>query len=199
MHLVICGAGPVLVTKALRKDWGIQPIATQPALQILRDKHIDIENLFNLTSRSVVSEANAGERPLPIADAIIVAPATRNTIVQLASNGDADTKPSYAVVYPKYAIEARIPVVILPSIKRDIMTPDFLSRVKDLRNKHGGHQTPTHSLPQVIEGNIIVFMLYPISPYHVPFLKPYFSFNLLQRLPKLAVAVGACLAVAQNS
>ena len=69
---------------------------------------------------------NAGEHPLPIADAIIVAPATRNTIVQLASNGDADTKPSYAVVYLKYSIEAKIPIVILPSIKRDIMTPDFL-------------------------------------------------------------------------
>ena len=64
---------------------------------------------------------------------------------------------------------------------------------------HGHCQTPTHSLPQVIEGNIIVFMLYPIPPSHVPLLKPYFSFNLLQRLPKHAVVVGACLAVAQNS
>ena len=60
---------------------------------------------------------------------------------------------------------------------------------------HGHCQTPTHSLPQVIEGNIIVFMLYPIPPSHVPLFKPYFSFNLLQKLAWWYV----CLAVTQNS
>ena len=138
VHIVICGAGPVqniacLVRQALMKDWGIQMIATQAALQILKDNQIDIEYLSNITGRSLVSEAR--EHPLSIAEAIIVAPATRNTIVQLASNEKADTKPSYAVVHLKDAVEAKIPIVILPSIKQDIMTPDFLGRVDDLRNK----------------------------------------------------------------
>ena len=54
---------------------------------------------------------------------------------------------------------------------------------------HTIDQTPTHSLLQVIEGNIIVYML-----YHLHLMFPTL-FPLLQWLPKLAVAVGTCLAV----
>jgi hypothetical protein len=59
-------------------------------------------------------------------------------------------------------------------------------------------ETPTHLLSEVTDSNIIVFMLYLIPPSVVPLLEPYFSFNLLQQLPKLAVAVGTCLVVAKN-
>ena len=59
-------------------------------------------------------------------------------------------------------------------------------------------QTPTHLLPQVIEGDIIFYVISVISISCAPSW-PCFSFNMLQWLPKFAVAVSTCLVVAQNS
>ncbi|MEW9551214.1 flavoprotein [Nonomuraea sp. NPDC050783] len=113
LYIIACAAGPAphvgrLVTLAQDAGWTVQIIATPPALDF-----IDIAELEKQTGRPVRNQyRKPGEPRSPRADAIIVAPATYNTINKFAQ-GIADT---YALGVLSEAPGLGIPVVILPFV-----------------------------------------------------------------------------------
>jgi phosphopantothenoylcysteine synthetase/decarboxylase len=114
--VVVCGAGPAsevakLVRLAQEAGWVVNIIATAAALPFL-----DVPALEELTGYPVRSEYRPpGEprsRSAATASAIIVAPATYNTINKLAL-GISD---NYALGVLGEALGMRVPVVILPFV-----------------------------------------------------------------------------------
>ena len=113
LSVIVCGAGPAgevgrLVELAQDRGWTVQIIATPSALAF-----IDAPRLEAQTDRPVRSEYRSpGESKSPLADAIIVAPATYHTINKWA-NGISDT---YAHGILAEAPGLGIPVVALPFV-----------------------------------------------------------------------------------
>ncbi|MGN9912254.1 flavoprotein [Phytohabitans sp. LJ34] len=114
--VVVCGAGPApqvhrLVELAQARGWAVAVTATPAALAFL-----DVPKLEELTGNRVRSEyRKPGESPtrsLPEADAVVVAPATYNTICKLAL-GINDT---YALGTLAEAIGRGVPVAVLPFV-----------------------------------------------------------------------------------
>jgi hypothetical protein len=89
---------------------------------------LDVKAVQEQTGRPVVTSAAA--RPPP--DVILVAPATANTIAKLAL----DLRDTYASAVLGQAVAARIPVVILPSIKKmDLERDVFRNHIRSLRRE----------------------------------------------------------------
>ncbi|MEU8102943.1 flavoprotein [Nonomuraea muscovyensis] len=113
LYIIVCAAGPApdvgrLVTLAQDAGWTVQIIATPSALDF-----IDVAGLEKQTGRPVRTRYRKPDEPKsPRADAIIVAPATYNTINKFA-HGIADT---YALGLLSEAPGLGIPVVILPFV-----------------------------------------------------------------------------------
>ncbi|MBW8482011.1 flavoprotein [Actinomadura sp. PM05-2] len=113
LYLIVCAAGPAvdvgkLVDLAREGGWTVQVIATPSALDF-----IDVAALEVQTGRPVRSRyRKPGEPHSPRADAIIVAPATFNTINKWAA-GVSDT---YALGVLAEALGLSIPVVVLPFV-----------------------------------------------------------------------------------
>ncbi|WP_283138929.1 flavoprotein [Rhizohabitans arisaemae] len=113
LYLVVCGAGPAgeigtLVGLARQHGWIPQVVATPAALAF-----IDVPELERLTGRPIRSRYRSPDEPKPPrADAVIVAPATFNTINKFAQ-GIADT---YALGVLAEAVGLGIPVVVLPFV-----------------------------------------------------------------------------------
>ena len=115
-YVVVCGAGPAtyagtMVQLAQVRGWNVQVIATPAGLDF-----IDADALGRQTGFPVRSDYrdNAARRaaPLPRADAIVVAPATYNTINKWAA-GVSDT---YALGVLAEAPAFGIPIVVLPFV-----------------------------------------------------------------------------------
>lgn len=115
-YVVVCGAGPAtyvgtMVQVAQARGWHVQVIATPAALDF-----IDADALGRQTGFPVRSyyrdHATRRAAPLPRADAIIVAPATYNTINKWAA-GVSDT---YALGVLAEAPAFGIPIVVLPFV-----------------------------------------------------------------------------------
>ncbi|TYB61393.1 flavoprotein [Nonomuraea sp. PA05] len=133
LTIVVCAAGPAgdvgrLVALAQGEGWTVQVIATPPALGF-----IDVPRLEQQTGRPVRSRyRNPGEPRSPRADAIIVAPATYNTINKFAQ-GTADT---YALGVLSEAPGLGIPVVVLPFVNSALASrAPFLRSVESLRSE----------------------------------------------------------------
>ncbi|GLY90923.1 flavoprotein [Actinoallomurus iriomotensis] len=115
MYVVVCGAGPAgevgkLVDLAQQRAWDVQIVATPSALDF-----IDTARLEEQTGRPVRSQyREQGEPRSPKANAIIVAPATYNTINKVAA-GISDT---YALGILAEAPNLGIPTVVLPFVNR---------------------------------------------------------------------------------
>jgi phosphopantothenoylcysteine synthetase/decarboxylase len=131
LYVIVCGAGPAgevgrLVELAHDRGWTVQIIATPSALAF-----IDVPKLEAQTGRPVRSEyRNPGEPRSPRADAIIVAPATYNTINKWA-NGISDT---YALGILAEGPGLGIPVVALPFVNSALAgRPPFKESVDALR------------------------------------------------------------------
>ncbi|SKA23088.1 Phosphopantothenoylcysteine synthetase/decarboxylase [Marinactinospora thermotolerans DSM 45154] len=113
LYIVVCAAGPapdvgILVGMAQEEGWTVQVIATPAAVGF-----IDVDALEKQTGRPVRhTHREPGQPRSPKADAIIIAPATFNTINKLA-NGIAD---NYALDVVNEAIGIGIPVAILPFV-----------------------------------------------------------------------------------
>lgn len=113
LYVVVCAAGPAsevgtLVRLAQGRGWTVQVMATPSAMNF-----IDVEALEKQTGRPVRSQHRApGDPRSPKADAIIIAPATFNTINKLA-NGIAD---NYVLDVVNEAIGLGVPTVILPFV-----------------------------------------------------------------------------------
>jgi phosphopantothenoylcysteine synthetase/decarboxylase len=133
VYVIVCAAGPAadvgkLVDHAHQRGWDVQIIATPSALDF-----IEAEALETQTGRPVRSHyRKPGEPRSPKADAIIVAPATYNTINKWA-NGISDT---YALGILAEAPGLGIPVVVLPFVNTALaMRRPFRRSVEDLREE----------------------------------------------------------------
>ncbi|MEW9554546.1 flavoprotein [Nonomuraea sp. NPDC050783] len=131
LYIIVCAAGPAadvgrLVTLAQDDGWTVQLIATPSALNF-----IDVGQLEQQTGRPVRSHyRNPGEPRSPRADAIIIAPATYNTINKFAQ-GIADT---YALGILSEAPGLGIPVVVLPFVNSALASrAPFRRSIEDLR------------------------------------------------------------------
>jgi phosphopantothenoylcysteine synthetase/decarboxylase len=113
LTVIVCGAGPAseagtLVKLAQQHGWTVQVIATPAALAFA-----DAVGLEALTGSAVRSAYRSPGEPRSLkADAVIVAPATYNTISKCAL-GISDT---YALGILAEAVSLPIPVVILPFV-----------------------------------------------------------------------------------
>jgi phosphopantothenoylcysteine synthetase/decarboxylase len=111
LYIVVCAAGPAgdvgkLVDLAQKRGWTVQVIATPSAVAM-----IDTEALEKQTGRPVRSQHRTPGQPRsPKADAIIIAPATFNTINKLA-NGIAD---NYALDVTNESIGTGTRILISP-------------------------------------------------------------------------------------
>ncbi len=87
LYLVVCGAGPasridVMVKLAQEHSWSVYCIATPGAVE----HFLNLPALAELTGHQVrTTYRKPGDEPLPTADAVIVAPATYNTINKWAA------------------------------------------------------------------------------------------------------------------
>ena len=134
LYVVVCGAGPAsavgrLIDQAHDRGWDAHVIATPSALDFL-----DLDALHVQTSHQVRSEyTNPGSgrgRSLPHADAIVVAPATYNTVNKWAL-GISDT---YALGILAEAPGLGIPVVVLPFVNAALAAnPSFRHSIDRLR------------------------------------------------------------------
>lgn len=135
LTVVVCGAGPAsqvseLVELAQDRSWRVDLVATPAASAFL-----DLLRLEELTGGPVRSEYRHSRRDdsarrLPDAEAVVVAPATYNTICKLA-NGINDT---YALGVLAEAVGRGIPVAVLPFVNTALAarTP-FVRAVESLR------------------------------------------------------------------
>ncbi|KAB8190231.1 flavoprotein [Nonomuraea phyllanthi] len=136
LYIIVCAAGPApdvgrLVTLAQDAGWTAQIIATPPALDF-----IDVAELERQTGRPVRSQYRKPHEPKsPRADAIIVAPATYNTINKFAL-GIADT---YALGLLAEAPGLGIPVVILPFVNIALAARAPFQRSVDQLRAEGVH------------------------------------------------------------
>lgn len=134
LYVIVCGAGPApevgrLIEQAQTRGWDPHVIATPAALDFL-----DVDALERQTGHSIRSEyaqrGGGGGRSLPHADAIVVAPATYNTINKWAL-GISDT---YALGILAEARGLDIPVVVLPFVNAALAAnPSFDRSVESLR------------------------------------------------------------------
>lgn len=131
--VVVCGAGPAssvmtLTGQAIDRGWDVQVVATPAALGF-----IDPTALEEQTGSSVRSQYSPPGSPRSrIPDAIIVAPATYNTICKWAG-GSSDT---YALGFLAEMTGMSIPVLVLPFVNAALASrAPFRRSVKSLREE----------------------------------------------------------------
>ncbi|MFF4771430.1 flavoprotein [Microtetraspora fusca] len=136
LYIIVCAAGAAgdvgrLVTMAQEQGWTVQIIATPAALDF-----IDVPELERLTGRPVRSQYRKPSEPKsPRADAIIVAPATYNTINKFAQ-GICDT---YALGLLAEAPGLGIPVVVLPFVNSALASREPFRRSVETLRAEGVH------------------------------------------------------------
>ena len=117
LSVIVCGAGPAsdvgkLVKLAQQRGWSVQLIATPAALAFL-----DVGALEAIAGSAVRSAYRSPSEPRSEkADAVIVAPATYNTINKCAQ-GISDP---YALGLLAEAVSLPIPVVVLPFVNTEL-------------------------------------------------------------------------------
>jgi phosphopantothenoylcysteine synthetase/decarboxylase len=133
LTVIVCGAGPAsdvgkLVKLAQVRGWTVQLVATPAALPFLNTPELE-----SLTGSPVRSEYRSpGESRSPKADAVIVAPATYNTICKCAQ-GVSD---NYPLGLLAEAISLPVPVVILPFVNTALAARQpFQRSVSQLRDE----------------------------------------------------------------
>lgn len=133
LSIVVCGAGPAssvsaLITQATGRGWTVQVIATPAALAFLDAGAIQAQ-----TGSPVRSEYSAPGSPRSkVPDAIVVAPATYNTICKWA-NGTSDT---YALGILAEMTGMGIPVIVLPYVNAALASrAPFHRAVESLREE----------------------------------------------------------------
>lgn len=133
LKIVVCAAGPAadvayLVTLAHNDGWDVEIVATPPALDF-----IDTDALEELTGHQVRSQyRQPGEPHSREPAALVVAPATFNTINKLAA-GISDT---YALGVLAEGIGKAIPTVVLPFVNTALAARHpFQHSVANLRSE----------------------------------------------------------------
>jgi phosphopantothenoylcysteine synthetase/decarboxylase len=131
LSVIACGAGPAtaigtLISQASERGWTVQLIATPAALDFL-----DVAAIEKQTERPVRSQyRKPGEPRSEKADAVIVAPATYNTINKWAQ-GISDT---YALGVLAETTGLGVPIVVMPFVNSALASrPPFRRSVDALR------------------------------------------------------------------
>ncbi len=131
LTVVVCGAGPAsaigtLVKLAADRGWTVQVVATPAALAFFDQGAIEEQ-----TGNPVKSQYSAPGSPRSqIPDAIIVAPATYNTVSKWAL-GISDT---YALGVLAEITGMEVPIVVLPFVNSALASrPPFRRSVESLR------------------------------------------------------------------
>ncbi|MGH3392935.1 MAG: flavoprotein [Actinomadura sp.] len=126
LYVIVCAAGPAshvsrLVRRAQHRGWNVCVIPTPTAVDF-----IDTHQLEDLTGHCVRSTYRKPGEPgkLPQADAIIVAPATYNTINKWA-HGSADNFPLGLLAE---LVPLGVPTVVLPFINSALAANPVVSR-----------------------------------------------------------------------
>jgi phosphopantothenoylcysteine synthetase/decarboxylase len=133
LYVVACGARPAadlppFVTGMKTAGWDVCVVATPDAL-----KFIDRDKLRTLTGDPVRSEYKQPDEPdvLPPADAMVIAPATFNTVNKLAC-GASDT---LALGLLNEAIGRGLKIVAAPAVSDPLARhPAFRTNVETLRS-----------------------------------------------------------------
>jgi phosphopantothenoylcysteine synthetase/decarboxylase len=133
LTVIVCGAGPAsevgqLIKLAQEHGWTVQVVATPAALDFL-----DVPAIEGLTGSPVRSQyRKPGEPRSSPADAIIVAPATYNTINKWAQ-GISDT---YALGILAETTALAVPIVVLPFVNSALAArAPFRRSVEELRRE----------------------------------------------------------------
>ena len=144
LYLMICGAGPadridVMINLAQGEGWSVHCIASPAAVEYF----LDIDAIEALTGHVVRTDhQRSGQPALPSADAVIVAPATYNTINKWAA-GIADT---YVLTQLAELTGLHVPIVVLPFVNSALAANRVFHRsIDELRQSgvtvlygHGG-------------------------------------------------------------
>jgi phosphopantothenoylcysteine synthetase/decarboxylase len=131
LSVIVCGAGPAaavgtLIGQAQERGWTVQVIATPAALGFF--DQAAVENQTGSPVRSQYSKPGAPRSQVP--DAIIVAPATYNTINKWAL-GISDT---YALGVLAETTGLDVPIMVLPFVNSALASrPPFQRSVEALR------------------------------------------------------------------
>lgn len=133
LYLVVCGAGPaarieVMVRLAQSEGWSVHCLATAAAVQ----HFLDLPALAALTGHPVrTGYRTSGADRLPRAEAVIVAPATYNTINKWAA-GIAD---NYVLNQLAELTGLGLPIVVLPFVNQALAANRvFLRSLEELRH-----------------------------------------------------------------
>jgi phosphopantothenoylcysteine synthetase/decarboxylase len=136
LYVIVCGAGPAgqvtrLISEAQARGWNPYLIATPAALEFLYVAELEAQTGHPVRSEYRKPGNATSSRSLPKADAIIVAPATYNTVNKWA-NGISD---NFALGILAEAVGLRIPVVVLPFVNSALAShPAFQRSVTLLRD-----------------------------------------------------------------
>jgi phosphopantothenoylcysteine synthetase/decarboxylase len=131
LSVIVCGAGPAraistFVKLALERGWTVQVIATPAALEFFDPAAI--EALTGNPVRSQYSPPGSPRSQIP--DAIVVAPATYNTINKWAT-GASDT---YALGVLAEQTSMGLPIIVLPFVNAALASrAPFQRNVESLR------------------------------------------------------------------
>lgn len=157
LYLVVCGAPPAshigeLVSLTQQGGWDIGIIATPAGA-----KFLDISALEAQTSRAVrVEYRKPGESdPFPEPDAIVVAPATFNTLNKWAL-GIADT---LAVGILCEYLGQGVPIVAVPCLKQDLAHHPAFPKSRNILKKCGVrilYEPNKYRSPEIVPWEIVL-------------------------------------------
>lgn len=132
LYLVICGAGPAdkieaMIGLARQRGWDVRCIATPAAVR----HFLDLDAIHLLTGHRPRTDHQRADQPrLPHADAVIVAPATYNTINKWAL-GIAD---NYVLTQLAELTGLDVPIAVLPFVNTAYTAhPAFATSIATLR------------------------------------------------------------------
>jgi phosphopantothenoylcysteine synthetase/decarboxylase len=134
LYVIVCGAGPAtdvasLVRLAQRRGWQVCVITTPAGAEFV-DK-TELERLTGYPVRSEFRKPVDPEPSLPLADAIVVAPATINMVCKWAA-GIADNL-ALSILFECMGVD--VPIVVAPNVNPALARhPTFQYSVKQLRD-----------------------------------------------------------------
>jgi phosphopantothenoylcysteine synthetase/decarboxylase len=135
LQIVVCGAGPAfdvsqLVKAAQGRSWTAAVTATPTAMDFIEPQ--PLESLTGHPVRSTHQSSPRTRRSLPVTDALIIAPATYNSVNKIAL-GLAD---NYAMASVAELIGRQVPTVIVPFVNTALATrAPFRQAVASLRDE----------------------------------------------------------------
>ncbi|GAA0379762.1 hypothetical protein GCM10009541_22860 [Micromonospora gifhornensis] len=135
LQIVVCGAGPAtdvaqLIEAAQQRCWTAAVTATPSAMDFIETQ--SLETLTGHPVRSTYQSSPGTRRSLPATDALIIAPATYNSINKIAL-GLAD---NYAMTSVAELIGRQVPTVIVPFVNAALTArAPFRHAVASLRDE----------------------------------------------------------------